>query len=119
MQVSTLNKTGRFYKRLTEKNNYSIETQQCIENTVNKLIENDTSVNRPGMLLGKIQSGKTRAFIGITALAFDNDYDVTIVLTKGTRALAQQTFERLKKSSRTLKMMMCCKSTIVCLSLTT
>ncbi|MEI5876209.1 Z1 domain-containing protein [Bacillus paranthracis] len=103
MQVSTLNKTGRFYSRLTEKNNYSIETQQCIENTVNKLIENDTSVNRPGMLLGKIQSGKTRAFIGITALAFDNSYDVAIVLTKGTRALAQQTFERLKKEFEDFK----------------
>src|SRR5699024_1472341 len=48
------------------------------------------------MLLGKIQSGKTRTFIGITALAFDNEFDVAIVLTKGTRALAQQTYERLK-----------------------
>jgi len=48
------------------------------------------------MLLGKIQSGKTRAFIGIIALAFDNGYDMAIILTKGTKALAQQTYERLK-----------------------
>jgi hypothetical protein len=48
------------------------------------------------MLLGKIQSGKTRTFIGVTALAFDNGYDVAIVLTKGTRALAQQTYQRLQ-----------------------
>ncbi|MBU9710543.1 hypothetical protein KS419_02150 [Bacillus tamaricis] len=56
----------------------------------------ETTVDRPGMLLGKIQSGKTRTFIGATALSFDNGYDITIVLTKGTRALAQQTYERLK-----------------------
>ncbi|MEH6954439.1 Z1 domain-containing protein [Neobacillus drentensis] len=88
---------GLFFKQINEKNKYSSETIQCIENTVINLLKNDTSVNRPGMLLGKIQSGKTRAFIGITAMAFDNDYDIAIVLTKGTRALAQQTYERLKK----------------------
>jgi len=48
------------------------------------------------MLLGKIQSGKTRTFIGITGLCFDNGYDAAIYFTKGTKALAQQTFERLK-----------------------
>jgi len=67
-----------------------------MEETVEKLLENDTNVNKPGMLLGKIQSGKTRAFIGITALAFDNGYDMAIILTKGTIALAQQTYERLE-----------------------
>lgn len=88
---------GLFFKQINEKNKYSTETKQCIENTVINLLMNDTSVSKPGMLLGKIQSGKTRAFIGITAMAFDNDYDIAIVLTKGTRALAQQTYERLKK----------------------
>lgn len=91
-----LNLNGTFYKGLDKKNGYSNETKACIENTVRKLLQNDTSLSRPGMLLGKIQSGKTRTFIGITALAFDNGYDVAIVLTKGTRALAQQTYERLK-----------------------
>jgi hypothetical protein len=31
------------------------------------------------------------------ALAFDNNYDMVIILTKGTKALARQTYERLKK----------------------
>lgn len=50
--------------------------------------------------MGKIQGGKTRAFIGIIALAFDNEYDLAIILTKGTKALARQTYERLKKDYR-------------------
>lgn len=48
------------------------------------------------MLLGKIQSGKTRAFIGVIALCFDNDYDIAIVLTKATNPLSEQTMNRLQ-----------------------
>ncbi len=77
------------------KNGYLDDSRKCIENSVKKLMEIDTSTNKPGMLLGKIQSGKTRAFLGITGLAFDNGYDVAIILTKGTKALAQQTYQRL------------------------
>jgi hypothetical protein len=68
-----------------------------MEEAVQKLLDNDTSVNKPGILLGKIQGGKTRAFIGMIALAFDNTYDMAIILTKGTKALARQTFQRLKR----------------------
>ena len=57
----------------------------------------ETTPDRPGMLLGKIQSGKTRAFIGIMARAFDEGYDFAIVLTKGTQALSEQTMKRLSR----------------------
>jgi hypothetical protein len=96
METKTVNTNGYFYNGLCEKNNYDDKTRDCMETTVINLLDKETSLNRPGMLLGKIQSGKTRTFIGITALSFDNGYDVAIVLTKGTRALAQQTYERLK-----------------------
>ncbi|MBD8070004.1 Z1 domain-containing protein [Bacillus sp. PS06] len=96
METKVLNTMGYFYSGLSKKNQYDEKTKHCIENTVINLLDTDTSLNKPGMLLGKIQSGKTRTFIGITALSFDNGYDAAIVLTKGTRALAQQTYERLK-----------------------
>jgi hypothetical protein len=66
-----------------------------MEQTVESLLDKETNMDRPGMLLGKIQGGKTRAFIGVIALAFDNDYDMAIILTKGTKALARQTYQRL------------------------
>lgn len=93
---------GVFYSTLNNKNNYEEPTKQCIENTVQNLLQNQTTINKPGMLLGKIQSGKTRTFIGITALAFDNGYDVIIVLTKGTKLLATQTYERFKREYSTM-----------------
>ena len=33
------------------------------------------------MMLGKIQSGITKSFIGVISLDFDNGYDLPVVLT--------------------------------------
>lgn len=88
---------GNFYNALIEKREDSKDLQKKMEETVLKFLENETNVNKPGMLLGKIQGGKTGAFIGIIALAFDNEYDMAIILTKGTKALARQTYARVKR----------------------
>lgn len=75
LETISLNTDGHFYTGLSKKNTYEPETKACIENTVINLLDKNTSLNKPGMLLGKIQSGKTRTFIGITALSFDNGFD--------------------------------------------
>jgi hypothetical protein len=84
----------------SEQQDYSAETRNCSINTVRRLLNQPTESARPGMLLGKIQSGKTRAFLGVIAIAFDSGYDVAIVFTKGTRALTKQTVARLNKDFR-------------------
>lgn len=86
---------GYFYNKLTQTRNDNEELKNCIEETVKKLLELDTSSKKPGILLGKVQSGKTRAFLGVMALAFDNGYDIAIILTKGTKPLTEQTIKRL------------------------
>ena len=86
---------GTFYPEFTKEKSYGPDLRACIESTVRKLLTTATSSDRPGMLLGKIQSGKTKTFLGVIALAFDNGFDVCVVLTKGTKALAKQTFERV------------------------
>ncbi|MFA5932248.1 MAG: Z1 domain-containing protein [Candidatus Paceibacterota bacterium] len=88
-------KKGYFYNTLTNKRKDDDSLKSCIEETVVKLIDSDTNLKKPGILLGKVQSGKTRAFLGVMALAFDNDYDITIILTKGTKPLTEQTLKRL------------------------
>lgn len=75
--------------------NYSDDTEACSARCVELLTTQATENARPGMLLGKIQSGKTRAFAGAIAIAFDNSFEVAIVFTKGTRALTRQTVARL------------------------
>lgn len=91
----TLNASGTFYNKLSEKREDSADLKSCIEKTVTKLLGSETDLKKPGILLGKIQSGKTRAFLGVIALAFDNGYDIAIILTKGTKPLTEQTLKRL------------------------
>lgn len=89
-----MNLTGKFYKKRVDSGEYTQEQMECIEESIRVL---ETLDNEPLMMLGKIQSGKTKTFIGTIALGFDNGYDLAVVLTKGTNALAQQTFVRMKK----------------------
>src|SRR5579863_1325256 len=93
---------GPIYRSFLANKNYSEPSKTCIQTTVENLRNTVTTADRPGMLLGKIQSGKTQTFLGVLALAFDNQFDFAIVFTKGTIALAEQTLERLRKEFNTL-----------------
>lgn len=84
-----------FYARLREARGDGDELAACIERVINQLDQTSTTSDRPGMLLGKIQSGKTRGFLGVIARAFDRGYDIAIVLTKGTKTLSAQTVSRI------------------------
>ena len=93
-----LNLMGSFYPQFTsDANRYGSDDRACIEQTVERLRSVPTSAMRPGMLLGKIQSGKTKTFLGVIALGFDNGFDIAIILTKGTKALARQTLQRVRE----------------------
>jgi Z1 domain len=93
-----LNLSGSFYPPFTsEAERFSAADKACIKSTVERLLSIQTSAARPGMLLGKIQSGKTKTFLGVIALAFDNGFDCAIILTKGTKALARQTLARVRR----------------------
>ena len=84
--MPNLNLTGEFYPSFTVRTAiYSDADKACIQQTVDRLLSVQTSAEQPGMLLGKIQSGKTKTFLGAIALGFDNGFDIAIILTKGTR----------------------------------
>lgn len=87
--------TTGFYARLRESRRDDDELAACIDRVVKQLEDTSTTGDRPGMLLGKIQSGKTRAFVGVIARAFDRGFDVAVVFTKGTKTLSAQTVARL------------------------
>ena len=79
------------------------EKIDCVENTVAQLLEDGAHAEEPGLLLGKIQCGKTDTFEDIIGLAFDKGVDVAIILTKGTNALAEQTEKRARYDFRWFK----------------
>ncbi len=96
-----MNLDGTFYPTYKSENaDFDAETFACAERTVTQLLASHTTSEHPGMLLGKVQSGKTRTFISVMALAFDNEYDITIVLSKNSKALIEQTAKRLRTEFR-------------------
>lgn len=88
-----------YYARLSNSKHRggdSADLVQCIERVVNQLNATATTLGKPGMLLGKIQSGKTRGFLGVIAKSFDRGFDIAVVLTKGTKTLVRQTVQRIE-----------------------
>jgi hypothetical protein len=94
-KLDELQNGSNFHARLKSFRNDDDKLSSCISRVVDQLVANKTSGNSPGMLLGKIQSGKTRAFVGVIAQAFDRGVDIALVLTKGTKTLSAQTVSRL------------------------
>lgn len=89
-----------FYDQLAAARGDSPELREKVEEVVKKIQKEATSTRRPGILLGRVQSGKTRAFLGVIARAFDADYDIAVILTKGTKSLAEQTLSRVREDFR-------------------
>jgi hypothetical protein len=58
----------------------------------------DTKLGKTGIVIGKVQSGKTSNFISTIALAFDNGYNISVVLGGNKKNLASQNATRIKES---------------------
>ncbi len=90
------------YTVLKAENKYGVsdEKAKCVEETVEELLSTAENASDPGLLLGKIQCGKTDTFEMIIGLALDKGFDVAVILTKNSNALAYQTVTRLKGDYR-------------------
>jgi hypothetical protein len=95
-QGKELRPSSQYYDQLAGRRADDAYLIAAVDDTVTKLADETTSVRSPGVLLGKIQSGKTRAYLGIIASAFDRGYEVAVILTKGTKSLTRQTISRVK-----------------------
>lgn len=53
------------------------------------------SFQKTGIVIGKVQSGKTSNFLSLTALAFDNDYKIVVILGGTKKPLVKQNSDRV------------------------
>ena len=53
---------------------------------------------KTGIVIGKVQSGKTSNFIALLALAFDNGYNLGVVIGGNTKELLTQNVNRIRSS---------------------
>ena len=59
--------------------------------------KNNSIQQETGIVIGKVQSGKTSNFISLISLAFDNGYDIAIVLGGTKKPLLKQNSDRIKE----------------------
>ena len=78
-QASDSQEVELFYDQLASKRGDSPELRAKVEEVLEKLQKEATSTRRPGILLGKVQSGKTAAYLGVIARAFDKGFDVAVI----------------------------------------
>lgn len=60
--------------------------------------EEHVEISETGIVIGKVQSGKTSNFISVLALAFDNGYNIAVVLGGNTLELLKQNADRIGES---------------------
>lgn len=58
--------------------------------------QNTAPNSKTGIIIGKVQSGKTSNFISLMALAFDNNYDIIVVLGGTKKILLGQNVTRIR-----------------------
>ena len=64
--------------------------------TANTTEEKLRLVEAPVALMGQIQAGKTRAYLGVLARCLDEEFDVGVILTRNSDVLGEQTLERVR-----------------------
>ena len=79
------------------------EKEKVVREMTDQLMMEGENATQPCLLLGKVQCGKTDAFLSIMGLCFVRGIDVAVVMTKGTNTLTKQTIERLNKDFRFFK----------------
>ncbi len=80
-----------------EKNNLKNSSIRILENCTPSNQNSLESEQNTGLVLGYVQSGKTRSFMSLITLAKDNEYKLVIVLGGTTNILLDQTIDRLYK----------------------
>lgn len=100
--------TDGFFKRNVERqmliDDMSQDAVDSVFNNAARILQhcpnptNTNQINKTGVVIGKVQSGKTSNFISVLALAFDNKYDVAIVLGGNTLELLKQNATRIQSA---------------------
>ena len=94
---------GDILKQVFVNGNYSDEQQKSTltnaQRIYSKLPSSTNDINsNVGLVVGRVQSGKTANIITLSALALDNDYKVIILFLSDTNNLLTQNTERFLKN---------------------
>jgi hypothetical protein len=72
------------------------ESDKILDRTFNPLREHIV-INRRGLVIGKVQSGKTANYMGVVSKALDAGFKIIIILTGIHESLRRQTYSRIQE----------------------
>lgn len=75
----------------------------AIVRRMDELFEDRPDGRLSGLVVGRVQSGKTRNYVGLALKAAEAGYNVIIVLTSAIKALAEQTEKRIDRDFKKSK----------------
>ena len=91
---------NRYIAGLNEQPNRQTETSvNEINQRIEEILEKRTAGQQrlSGLVVGRVQSGKTRNYVGLMLKAVEYGWDVIFILTSCSTALGIQTFSRIEK----------------------
>lgn len=105
-KVFSIKNDGKYKKIIYDAllDDMSEESVQKIFNNANKVLRQclnpyiDSTDSKTGIVIGKVQSGKTSNFISLVALGFDNNYKISIVFGGNKKNLANQNAKRISEN---------------------
>lgn len=90
----------------SERSNLRDSAIEIIQKSLPPYFKKKSKENNTGLVIGKIQSGKTMSFTSVIAMAQDNGYKVVVLISGRTNLLLKQTKDRLRddfRSDRNIK----------------
>lgn len=80
-----------------ERQNLEDSSKKIVENCVPAVYTKTNKISNTGIVIGKIQSGKTLSFTSVIALARDNGYKIVVIISGRSNLLLKQTKDRLRE----------------------
>ena len=93
----------KYIEAVTNNDNRTRNSVDAIMGRIDELLEDRPDGRLSGLVVGRVQSGKTRNYIGLALKAAESGWNVIIILTSPIMALAEQTEKRVKRDFKKAK----------------
>lgn len=98
----------KYIETVTGNDDRTRNSVDAIMGRMHELLEDRPDGRISGLVVGRVQSGKTRNYVGLALKAAEAGYNVIIVLTSAIKALAEQTEKRIYRDFRKSKVFASC-----------
>lgn len=93
----------KYIETVTNNDNRTRNSVDAIMGRIDELMKDRPDGRLSGLVVGRVQSGKTRNYVGLALKAAEAGWNVIIILTSPIMALAEQTEKRVKRDFKKAK----------------